>query len=803
MSDSIPWDEWRRLQKAPRSGGVQSSIGPGPGFGMLGQTGVPVRVPGQGSNGPGPSARSKYTFERQSQPPGWIDDVDTGSNWYSPFEPITPFGPPYITRPRDWDFPVGYNLNYIPQRMELMAMLRGMRASWGVLATIIATRQDQLLRIPWTIQRKDKPKQKSVAVEDMRKFFKSPDGKRSYSQWTRLLTDDLLVLDAPTVYFTRDRRGRPLNAEVLDGATIFPLIDDAGRRPDSIVELSEDGLNYIRRQPAFQQIIKGLPMIDLDESELMYVPMRSRTNLPMFGYPATEQILIETSEAIRKTFYQLDFWREGTIPDLIVSVPEQWSPRQIAMFQAHFDALLSGNLKLKSKVRFLPGGMKPFDVKNSSGESLWSQRDETLIRLACYAYSVSPAPFIKMLNRSTAQNAQQMAEEEGLYPLMSFWKDDIIDPIIQSRFGYDDIEFTFLPKPEPDQEKAAKIHDLKLKSGTFTINEVRDENGLEPVKDGDTHLIYVGNAVIPLAQAAQGKAMPMVGGQEPGDSKNGNSGGSIGSSKSPARGAPMRGPASSGSSGVAARTSTQKLLMALFKVSHSDVTDAAAESEGDIDRVSTLQQKIGNYKKGHIWIQGLNISIENEKGSYRGEKDQSGTKWQVKMPAPYGYIRGTIGADNMAVDVYLGTDPESDTVWVIDQDKVDHKGKNKGFDEHKVMFGYPDMETAVGDYLLSHFDGYGHERLWRVTELSTAELKTWLKDGDLKEPIAHTAGKVVLKRKKLKRILGKAADTISTSTGLNWYDQTLGVPRKRRRTAKRERRRQGPRWLQLNARNLS
>ncbi len=104
-----------------------------------------------------------------------------------------------------------------------------------------------------------------------------------------------------------------------------------------------------------------------------------------------------------------------------LTVPETWSPRNIASFQAHFDATFSGNLVLKSKVRFLPGGMKPFDVKNANGESMWAEWDEMMVRLVCYGYSVSPAPFIKMINRSTAQNAQQIAEQEGLYPLMSYW----------------------------------------------------------------------------------------------------------------------------------------------------------------------------------------------------------------------------------------------------------------------------------------------------------------------------------------------------------------------------------------------
>ena len=403
------------------------------------QFGVPSGVTPVGTYG------SKYDNLRPDQPAPWIDDVNMASIWYSPMEPVWPFGPPYYTTPREWNFPVGYNLNYVPKRLELMGMLRGMRQSWGVLSTIIETRKDQLLRLPWTVQVRNKPRARSKGVDEIRNFFRRPDGKLSYSQWTRKYLDDLFVIDAPTLYMDRDLGGKLRNAQVLDGGTIFPLIDDAGRRPDTVVHLGDDGVVYQHRQPAFQQIIYGLPMINLSEDEIIYGMMRPRPELPIFGYSQVEQILTEATEAIRKTFFQVEYWRSGSIPELIVTVPDQWTPRQIATFQAHFDALLSGQLTLKSKVRFMPGGMKPFDVKNANGESLWSQRDELLVRLCCYAYSVSPTPFVKQMNRATAAQAQETAEEEGLYPLMSYWKDDVMDTIIQEKFGYDDVEFVLSP----------------------------------------------------------------------------------------------------------------------------------------------------------------------------------------------------------------------------------------------------------------------------------------------------------------------------------------------------------------------
>jgi Inorganic Pyrophosphatase len=797
LRNDLPFDQWRQLQKAPSRGGAQSPISPG--FGMMGPgntnsaaaAGRASRRSGQ-QGLPAPISNSKYTQNPPLQPDPWIDDVDMAENWYSPFQPVWPFGPPGITRPREWDYPVGYNLNYIQPRMELMGMLRALRGGWGVLATIIATRQDQLLRIPWTIQRRDKPRQTSKAVDEMRKFFRRPDGKLSYSQWTRLITDDLLVLDAPCIYFSRDRAGRPLTAERLDPITVFPLIDDAGRRPDSIVEVGDDGITYLRRQPAFQQIIKGLPMIDLDESELMYVPMRPRADLPMFGYPATEQILIEATAMIRKTLYQFNFWAEGTIPDLIVNVPPGWTPRQIAMFQAHFDAMLSGNLTLKSKVRFLPGDMKPFEVKNSSGESLYGQWDETMIRLACYAYSVSPAPFIKQMNRSTAQNAQQMAEAEGLYPLMMFWKDDIIDPIIQERFGYDDVEFVFLPRPEPDAEKQAKIHQVQLDAGMRPVNEVREEIGLEPIPGGDVAIVHAGNLLVPLESAARGQAATAMGPATP----PGPSGGDEARNPGP-RAASNPKPNSTPQRGAARPNEASPLprpTPAVNKASKSEVRAASREATGGIDNYSHLVLHTGNYKKGHVWIQGLNVSIENKKGSKRGEKDQHGKKWQVKMPAPYGYIRGTIGADGMQVDVYLGKHPNSPTVWVIDQWQVDSAGNQVKFDEHKVMLGYKKLKSAVRDWMKSHFGDHGYDTIRDIVELSVKDFKSWLKDGDLHKPIAdQDVGEVVLRQKDLK----KGLDSISAATNLAWYSQGTGSPKPQKR--KRRKATSGPRWLQLTA----
>jgi len=148
---------------------------------------------------------------------------------------------------------------------------------------------------------------------------------------------------------------------------------------------------------------------------------------------------------------------------------------------------------------------------------------------------------------------------------------------------------------------------------------------------------------------------------------------------------------------------------------------------------SEAQAEAGNYRKGHIKIGGLDIAIENPRGSTRSGTDADGKSWSVDMPAHYGYIKRTEGADGDHVDVYVGPEPDSEDVYVIDQ--IDHKtGK---FDEHKVLMGYPSSGQAQADYRRAFNDGRGVLRMGAVTPMSLADFKTWIKEGDTKKPLAY------------------------------------------------------------------
>lgn len=113
---------------------------------------------------------------------------------------------------------------------------------------------------------------------------------------------------------------------------------------------------------------------------------------------------------------------------------------------------------------------------------------------------------------------------------------------------------------------------------------------------------------------------------------------------------------------------------------------------GEIDKSLTYS---GHKLQGRTTFQGMNISIENKKGSIRRGTDSDGHKWAIKMHYDYGYIRGTEGADGDHVDCYLGGNEGAKKVYIIHQ-KI--PGTDK-YDEDKCMLGFDTLEEAKAAYL--------------------------------------------------------------------------------------------------------
>lgn len=161
-----------------------------------------------------------------------------------------------------------------------------------------------------------------------------------------------------------------------------------------------------------------------------------------------------------------------------------------------------------------------------------------------------------------------------------------------------------------------------------------------------------------------------------------------------------------------------------------EANKAATSPLNDLPAPTEAQKESGAYKKGHVTIRGLDISIENPAGSERSGVGRDGKKWTSKINHHYGYIKGTRGRDKDHLDVFLGPDPEGcDKVFVVNQLNPD----SGAFDEHKIMMGFTSEEEAKDAYLSNYEDGW--QGIGSICTLFVDEFKDWLKNGDTTIPV--------------------------------------------------------------------
>ncbi|MEM1152762.1 MAG: JAB domain-containing protein, partial [Pseudomonadota bacterium] len=170
-----------------------------------------------------------------------------------------------------------------------------------------------------------------------------------------------------------------------------------------------------------------------------------------------------------------------------------------------------------------------------------------------------------------------------------------------------------------------------------------------------------------------------------------------------------------------------------FPATLSDIDSAAHEAAtsplNDLPEPTQAQIEAGNYKKGHIQVGGMDITVENPKGSVRSGVDPDGKEWSFTMQSHYGYILKTTGADGEHVDVFVGEDTDSRIVYLIDQ-----VNKDGTFDEHKAMIGYPSNADAVQAYLENYDEDW---MLGPVSMMSSTVFDRWLEHGDTTIPYSN------------------------------------------------------------------
>jgi len=153
--------------------------------------------------------------------------------------------------------------------------------------------------------------------------------------------------------------------------------------------------------------------------------------------------------------------------------------------------------------------------------------------------------------------------------------------------------------------------------------------------------------------------------------------------------------------------------------SHRLLSEAASSTHTS---PTPAQREAGNYSKGIFPWKGLEIAIENPKGSTRsGVSPSTGREWSRTMASHYGYFRRTKANDGDNLDVFIGPHPDSEFVLVIKQ--VDQDGD---FDEFKVVVGCLNRKEAKRLYLANYPNGW---KCGPAASMTVELFKKWVEKG--------------------------------------------------------------------------
>ena len=385
----------------------------------------------------------------------------------TPLETIAPEGTP----PRLFDYSTTFNIDIAPRSNQAVSFqaLREIAQSWNVLRIIIERRKDRLAKMPWKIQYAEEGDKKKLTDADkaIEQFFRKPDGEHDFETMLRAMEEQVTVYDALSLEPVYNPDGSMFALYGVNGATIQLKINELGRTPSP-------------PNTAYQQVIKGMPWANFTADQLIYRPMNVRFDSP-WGYSKVEQILQIAYIALQRTNQQMYSFSESTIPEAIMQAPENWTSQQIFDLNDYFDSRYSGNLKRRSKMTVVPHGstLQPYRA-----DPLKNEFDEWMARVACYCLGESPQGFVKEVNRSTSETAQQTAMKEGLEPSLAFFA-GLFNEVLAKCFKRPDLRFMWTLESQIDPLVEQQTRIAYIEHGVLGIDEVRQDMGLDPLGIGN------------------------------------------------------------------------------------------------------------------------------------------------------------------------------------------------------------------------------------------------------------------------------------------------------------------------------
>lgn len=405
------------------------------------------------------------------------------------------------TEPRTFQYPTNVNATIAPRaayNLMPFTQLRDYAEAVPEVAECIRIITEEIKAFKPRIIDAQKNEVKDSSLDWM---IEKPDRFNPWPVWLSRFLYNVLVYDAGAVHTPRARDNSITALRVIDGSTLFLMVDEYGELPTPPA-------------PAFSQILYGVPRNYFNTHQIWYRPRHLRADAP-YGRSPIEDCLPAVRVLARMWGYQESWYTEGTTPDTMLTSPEKWTPEQILQFEADFNARMAGNTEERAgRVRFLPPGVQSLATKDATFNQAMYDAAANTVRMG---YGIPRTEFGESPSAGLGGSGfldamQDVFYRTGLSPVKAYIE-GLFNYALEAN-GHPDYSFELaFPKESIDPKKEEDRAADRFTKGISTRDETREKLGMEPL--GGDEGAYLVNPAQPAGDDMSGAGMGLGGGSIP------------------------------------------------------------------------------------------------------------------------------------------------------------------------------------------------------------------------------------------------------------------------------------------------
>lgn len=357
----------------------------------------------------------------------------------------------------------------------------------------VDTLKEKITKTKWIIKTIDPmAKTDEEKVKEITDLLKNPNEEDSMRSFLDKILEDLLVLDAVAIEKTRFPDGKLARLYQVDATTIRPVYDEYGNR-DIEVPLPNGETPPVSFLQIFNNSMYGGPesgeiVAAWAKKDFIYFHMHPQGSINNFGYGLSpiEGVLSVVSNLLNSDNFNGNYFDEGAFPPIILQLTQSLETRQLEAYREYLYNQIEGNFH-KPAIMAGGGELKVHNLKDLTNRDMqFMEYTLWLSKLLCAAYGLSPEDIgltDTTGSKSVSEVQKDLSEGKGYGSVLNLLKEIINQHIIYKDFGYTELEFDWVALDSEDAKTTADIQDLRLKNGTMTLNEVREQNGELPYED--------------------------------------------------------------------------------------------------------------------------------------------------------------------------------------------------------------------------------------------------------------------------------------------------------------------------------